>query len=42
MKQAIKNGVIATLNTNMIGAHSGLIFKKTSKHKNTNNNNPNR
>ena len=28
IKHAIRNGVIATLNTKIIGAHSGLILKR--------------
>lgn len=28
MKHAIRNGVMATLHTKIIGAHSGLIFKR--------------
>ncbi len=42
MKHAIRNGVMATLHTKIIGAHSGLIFKKTSKQRKTSNNNPKR
>ena len=41
MKHAIRNGVMATLHTKIIGAHSGLIFKKTSKQRKTSNNNLN-
>ena len=41
MKHAIRNGVMATLHTKIIGAYSGLIFKKTSKQRKTSNNNLN-
>lgn len=33
MKHAIRNGVMATLHTKIIGAHNGLIFKKDEQTK---------